>query len=96
VSWQDCARSRTVAWIQSSPPVSWPTVESLPEGIPVQVVSLGVNPPDAIHDALYRTLYLVPSSNSVYVEETGGFAGMRRLYGPVSLAGHCSVSSSAP
>lgn len=96
VPWPDCARARTVAWLESGIPASWPTAVTLPEGVPVQVVSLGAYPPDAIHDAVYRTLHLVPSSNSVFVEQTGGISGMRQLYGPISLAGYCSASSGAP
>ena len=61
-----------------------------PEGVEVQVVSLGAFPPEAIHDALYRTLHLVPSSNSIYIEQTGGIGGFHQLFGPVSLSGHCA------
>lgn len=96
VPWEDCARSKVVGWIESDTPISWPVVDALPKGVSVRVVSLGAFPPDAIHDALYRTLHLVPSMNVVYVEQFGGFAGIRQLYGPISLAGHCSAPVDAP
>jgi hypothetical protein len=94
VSWSECAKAQGIAWLESGIPSSWPTVESLPEDVPIQIVSLGADPPDAIHDALYRTLHLVQSRNAIYVEQTGGIAGMRTVYGPVSLAGKCSAAPS--
>jgi hypothetical protein len=91
--WSECAKAQLVSWLESGIPSSWPVAETLPEGRSVQVVSLGAYPPGAIHDALYRTLHLLPSISSAYVEQTGGIAGVRQLYGPISLIGHCGVHS---
>ena len=96
-SWSECARYTAESRLEAGIPAGWPTAEAVPEGVAVQVVSLGAYPPEATHDALFRTLHLVPSSNSYYVEQTGGFVGLRQLYGPVSLAGTCVASAvSAP
>ena len=96
-SWSECARTTAVTSLESGIPDGWSTTHALPDGVTIEVVFLGAFPPEAIHDALFRTLHLVPSNNSYYVEQTGGISGMRQLYGPVSLAGACRVSaSSAP
>ena len=96
-SWSECARSNAESRLESGIPAGWPIAKAVPEGVAVQVVSLGAFPPEATHDALFRTLHLVPSSNSYYVEQTGGIGGLRQLYGPVSLAGTCvAPASSAP
>ena len=93
IPWPECAKERALSWLQVGASSTWPAAASLPGGVEVQAVSLGAFPPEAIHDALYRTLHLVPSRNVIYVEQTGGIAGMRHLYGPVSLAGHCTGAS---
>ncbi|BDU18146.1 hypothetical protein [Lysobacter auxotrophicus] len=89
-SWSSCARTQAVNMLQNGVPQSWQVSPSLPDGLPLQVVSLGAHPPEAIADALYRTLHLSPSTNSFYLEQTGGLAGMRQIYGPISLAGRCT------
>jgi len=89
MSWPECALAQTLSWLEHGTS-AWPVVAALPAGVEIHVVSLGAFPPEAIHDALYRTLHLVPSSNAVYVEQTGGIAGMHQLYGPMSLDGHCN------
>jgi len=89
VLWQDCARSQALAWMESGVPAAWPTTASIPSDGSSQVVPLGAFPPEATSDALYRTLHLVPSKNAIYVEQSGGVAGVHQLYGPVSLAGRC-------
>jgi len=95
-SWPDCARAHAASSLENGVPTSWATTGSLPSGVAVQTISLGAFPPDAIHDAVYRILYLVPSNNSIYLEQTGGFGGERHLYGPISLTGHCPTPSGAP
>lgn len=92
--WADCAQAQALAWLGSDARSALPIAQALPAGTPIQRVALGPTPPDAIHDALYRTLHLVPSQNAVYVEHTGGFAGVHALYGPIPLAGHCPAPES--
>lgn len=89
VSWSECARAHAVAWVGSGSASSWPVATEVPEGVPVQVVPLGPHPPEAINDAFFYTLHLLASRNAVYIEQTGGFAGVHHLYGPMSLAGRC-------
>ncbi|WP_310053491.1 hypothetical protein [Agrilutibacter niabensis] len=94
VPWRDCAKAQAVTWLANGIDSSWPTADSLPESTPTQAIDLGPFPPDAIHDALYRTLHLAPSLNAVYVEQTGGIAGFHQIYGPISLGGRCSSVAS--
>ena len=89
VSWPECAKAQALAWFESDAPATWSAAQAVPADVPVQTAPLGAFPPDAIHDALHRTLHLVPSSNSMYVQQTGGVAGITQLYGPISLAGYC-------
>jgi hypothetical protein len=96
ISWQDCAYLRTVKSLDAGIPSTWPVSNGLPNGVEIQPISLGTRLTDPINDAYYLTIQLVPSINSVYVERTGGAAGIRQLYGPVSLQGHCSAPSDAP
>jgi hypothetical protein len=95
VSWQECAYLRTVKSLETGIPSTWPVSNGLPN-VEMQPISLGTRLTDPINDAYYLTIQLVPSINSVYVERTGGAAGIRQLYGPVSLNGHCPVPSGAP
>ena len=88
--WPECARTQALSWLETENSPNWPTAAALPEDVEVQVVSLGAFPPEAIHDALFRTLHLVPSSNSMYVEQTGGIGGFHQLFGPISLSGYCA------
>ena len=89
--WLECAKRNAIGVMETGIPKNWPTTGSLPEGIAVQVVSLGAHPPEAIHDAYFRTLHLAPSSNAFYLEQSGGIAGVRQLYGPISLTGLCTA-----
>ena len=94
-AWIECARTHAIGAMETGIPSSWPTATSIPDGIEVEVMSLGPHPPEAVYDALYRTLHLVPASNAFYLEQTGGIAGMRHLYGPMSLAGRCAAPAAA-
>jgi hypothetical protein len=60
----------------------------------MESIDLGPDPPDAIHDAFMRTLYLAPRRNAFYVHQTGGIAGVTVVYGPVSLRGRCPAPTS--
>jgi len=68
---------------------AWPRASELPTAGAVHVVHLGADPPDAIHDALMRTLYLSRAENAFYLHQTGGIAGVDFIHGPVSLDGRC-------
>jgi hypothetical protein len=96
VSWQDCAFLRTVKSLEAGIPGTWPVSNGLPNGVETQPIPLGTRLTDPINDAYSLTIHLVPSINSVYVERTGGTAGILQLYGPISLTGHCSAPSGAP
>ena len=63
----------------------------------MQAIDLGQDPPDATADAFVRTLYLSPSSNSFFISQSGGIAGVKTIYGPISLQGYCRpMARSAP
>ena len=87
--WPECAEAQARVLLAAGIPSSWPAAGALPEGEAIQRVDLGADPPEAIHDALIRTLHLAPGRNAFYVRQTGGIAGIDALYGPVSLQGRC-------
>jgi hypothetical protein len=87
--WATCAKDQALNLLAAGIPSSWPAAVALPEGEAFQRVELGPDPPDAIHDAFIRTLHLSPSRNAFYVQQTGGIAGVDKLYGPISLQGRC-------
>jgi hypothetical protein len=91
--WATCAKDQALDLLARDIPSSWPVAVALPAGEPMQTVELGPDPPDAIHDALIRTLHLAPGRNAFYVQQTGGIAGVNKLYGPISLHGRCSAPS---
>jgi hypothetical protein len=93
-SWNDCARVEALGLLSQGVQPSWPRVSELPAGESMESVDLGSDPPDAIHDAFVRTLYLSRGHNAFYVHQTGGIAGVDVIYGPVSLHGHCSAPAS--
>jgi hypothetical protein len=90
--WPECAKAQAIAWLSGGIDPSWPQTQELPQDQSLQAVSLGTFPPDAIHDGYVRTLHLAPSLNAIYVEQTGGFAGVHQLFGPVSLVEHCRAA----
>jgi hypothetical protein len=95
--WATCAKDQALSLLAAGIPSSWPVAVALPEGETTQRVELGVNPPEAIHDAFDRTLHLLPRRNAFYVQQTGGIAGVDKLYGPISLRGRCTAPNpSAP
>lgn len=97
VPWSDCARTEALALISKGINPSSPSVSELPVGESMEIIHLGPNPPDAIHDAFVHTLHLARSQNAFYVHRTGGIAGVNSIYGPVSLRGRCPApASSAP
>ncbi|MFP7723640.1 hypothetical protein [Lysobacter sp. A3-1-A15] len=87
--WLECAKAEAIGLMEVGIPSSWPSTNSLPEGLAVQIASLGTHPPGVVHDAFYRTLHLVQSENAFYLQQTGGIAGIDRLYGPIPLSGRC-------
>lgn len=89
VAWSECARAEALALLAQGVHPSWPHASELPAGESMEVVYLGADPPDAIHDALMRTLYLARRHNAFYVHQTGGIAGIDFIHGPVSLHGRC-------
>lgn len=96
-AWSKCARTQASSMIAGGSTASWPTVAEVPEGEEIQAVDLGPDPPGAVADAFHHVLHLAPRRNSFYLHQTGGFAGLDRIYGPVSLQGRCRVlKSSAP
>lgn len=88
-TWNECARTAAVALLADGVQPAWPRASGLPTAGAVQVVHLGADPPEAIHDALLRTLYLSPSENAFYLHQTGGIAGMDMIHGPIALHGRC-------
>lgn len=93
-SWIDCARAEALGLLSQGVQPSWPRVSELPAGESMESVDLGSDPPDAIHDAFMRTLYLSRSHNAFYVHQTGGIADVDVIYGPVSLNSHCPAPAS--
>jgi hypothetical protein len=95
--WSECAKTQATFLLDQRAQATWPTVATLPEGEPMQMVDLGPDPPVTVADAFIHTLYLAPDTNSVYIVRSGGIAGRRKIYGPISLEGHCQPASpSAP
>ena len=94
VAWGDCARTESLALLDQGMQPSWPQTPELPTGEPLEQIALGRYPPDAIHDAIMRTLYLAQGRNAFYVHQTGGISGLTFIYGPISLQDHCPAPAS--
>ena len=92
-SWSECAKGQAIALLASNAKAVWPTVAAIPGPEPMQAIDLGRDPPDATADAFVRTLYLAPNINSIYITQSGGIAGTKKIYGPISLQSYCRVQS---
>ncbi len=88
-SWGQCAQAEAVKLLEPGISTSWAQSAALPEGQEIRSVDLGQSPPEAIADGFMRVLHLAPGMNAFYVKQTGGFAGVNQLFGPVSLRGRC-------
>lgn len=91
--WSKCAETSARELVTEGVQEAWPLISALPTSIQTQVVSLGETPTDALHDGVTQVLYLVSESNAFYLEQTGGFAGLHQLYGPISLKDRCAAAS---
>lgn len=91
--WLQCAHAAVIADLASDAPRRWAEVAAVPDGIDVQVTSLPSHPSADAFDAVHRVLYAVPARNEAYVMSSGGFADVRHLHGPVSLAGRCAIEA---
>lgn len=92
-AWLHCARAAVIADLATGAAHGWGETAALPEGIEVGVVALPSHPSGEAFDAVHRVLYAVPTLNQAYVASSGGLADIRRVHGPVSLAGRCVATS---
>lgn len=89
-AWLHCAREAVIADLATDAAHGWAEVDAVPEGIEARVVALPAHPSSEAFDAVHRVLHAVPARNEAYVASSGGLADVRRVHGPVSLAGRCA------
>lgn len=83
--------SRCVTPFGVSRVVAAQRVDALPE-FRAEVIFLG-RPDPVMSDAFHHLLLVDREGGRVYIAETGGFAGVKRWYGPLDPAADCRGSA---